>query len=196
MTAIAAASAGLVGILVLDPSPPARAADTPPATALAAPAAPAAPEVPVAPAVPAAPKPEPGPQVDPAALEPMAFLAGCWEGEQEGTRSEECWMAPSAGLMVGMHRDVFKNGRTTFEFLRIEALPTGVVYLASPRGAPATPFSLVRTGTGRVEFSNPMHDYPQRILYWADGHNRLKAVTEGPSKGKTLRKEWTWTRKK
>jgi len=151
---------------------------------------------PVTPAPPTAPPPQSAPKADPAALEPLAFMAGCWEGEKDGTRAEECWLAPSAGLMVGMHRDVFKNGQTMFEFLRIEAQPTGVVYLASPRGAPATPFALATAVNGRAEFVNTLHDYPRHIYYWSDGRDRLKAAVEGPSKGKTLRKEWAWTRKK
>ena len=162
---------------------PARAADPPPVIQPAAPAD-------------STPAPDAPAKADPAALEPLAFMAGCWEGKENDTLSEECWLAPAAGLMVGMHRDVFPNGRTMFEFLRIEAQPGGVVYLASPRGTLATPFKLVRAAGGRAEFANPMHDYPKRIIYWADGRDRLKAAVEGPRKGKPHREEWTWTRKR
>lgn len=171
-------SMGVLGVLAL--ALPALAADPPSPPPAAAPAA-------VAPAA---------PKADPAALEPLAFMAGCWEGTQDGIKSEECWLAPAAGLMVGMHRDLLPNGRTSFEFLRIEAQPTGVVYLASPRGAPATPFGMAHAGSGRAEFANAQHDYPQRIVYWADGRDRLKAAVEGQSKGKLQREEWTWTRRK
>ncbi|HKQ96622.1 MAG TPA: DUF6265 family protein, partial [Candidatus Polarisedimenticolia bacterium] len=135
-------------------------------------------------------------KADPAAIEPLAFMAGCWEGTQGGIKSEECWMPPAAGLMLGMHRDILPTGKTMFEFLRIEATPAGVVYLAQPRGAPATPFALSIVSSGRVEFSNPQHDYPRNIRYWADGRDKLKAEVEGPSRGKTVREEWTWTRRK
>ena len=182
------------GLVALTPPRSANAADTPP-PAEAAPAPAAAPAAPTAAPAPA-PAPVPASKANPAALEPLAFMAGCWEGEQDGVRSEECWLAPAAGLMVGMHRDVFKNGRTMFEFLRIEAQETGVVYLASPRGAPATAFAMVSAQGNRVEFTNPMHDYPRRILYWADGRDKLKAAVEGPGKGKPTREEWTWTRRK
>lgn len=177
----------------------ARAADTPPPPAIA-PSTPA-PSATPAPAATPTPAAEPAPaapvaKADPAAIEPLAFMAGCWEGTQDGIKTEECWLAPSAGLMLGMHRDILPSGKATFEFLRIEALPTGVAYLAQPRGQLATPFALVTIAKGRVEFSNPMHDYPRRIVYWADGHDKLKAVVEGPSRGKTKREEWTWTRRK
>jgi hypothetical protein len=151
---------------------------------------------------------EPAPPVPPAAAPPpvptaaetfakLDFMAGCWEGEQEGVRSEECWLAPANGLMVGMHRDLFKGDRTFFEFLRIESGPEGINYLASPAGAPATIFRLAAAGPGRVEFANPQHDYPQRIIYQADGGDRLKARVEGPGAGGATRfEEWTWTRRR
>ena len=127
----------------------------------------------------------------------LAFMAGCWEGEQEGVRSEECWLTPANGLMVGMHRDLFKGDRAFFEFLRIEAQAEGIAYLASPAGAPATAFRLVAAAAGRVEFANTQHDYPQRIIYQADGNDRLKARVEGPGAGGATRfEEWTWTRRR
>jgi len=127
----------------------------------------------------------------------LAFMAGCWEGEQEGVRSEECWLAPANGLMVGVHRDLFKSGKAFFEFLRIESGPEGIAYLASPAGAPATAFRLAAAAPGRVEFANPQHDFPQRIIYQADGADRLKARVEGPGASGTTRfEEWTWTRRR
>jgi uncharacterized protein DUF6265 len=154
-------------------------------------------------------KVEPAPPPTPASATPpavpsstetfagLAFMAGCWEGEQEGVRSEECWLTPANGLMVGMHRDLFKGDRAFFEFLRIESQAEGIAYLASPAGAPATAFRLVAASAGRVEFANPQHDYPQRIIYQADGSDRLKARVEGPGAGGATRfEEWTWTRRR
>jgi len=157
----------------------------------------AAPE-PVEPAPPAVPTvPPPAVPSSAETFAGLAFMAGCWEGEQEGVRSEECWLAPANGLMVGMHRDLFKNGKAFFEFLRIEAGPEGIAYLASPAGAPATAFRLAAAAPGRVEFANPQHDYPQRIIYQAEGGDRLKARVEGPGTGGTTRfEEWTWTRRR
>jgi hypothetical protein len=168
-----------------------------PGPAVPAPAAPppAAPGDAAPPPTPAAPPP-----AVPSSAETfagLAFMAGCWEGEQEGVRSEECWLAPANGLMVGMHRDLFKSGKAFFEFLRIEAGPEGIAYLASPAGAPATAFRLAAAAPGRVEFANPQHDYPQRIIYQADGIDRIKARVEGPGAGGTTRfEEWTWTRRR
>jgi uncharacterized protein DUF6265 len=145
---------------------------------------------------PTAPAP-PAPAARAGAFEGLAFMAGCWEGTQEGIRSEECWLAPANGLMVGMHRDLMPDGKAFFEFLRIESGPDGVVYLASPRGAPVTPFPLAASKPGRAEFANPEHDYPQRIIYEADGSDRLKARVEGPgANGSTRVEKWTWSRRR
>jgi len=165
---------------------------TPPPSAEPGDAAP--PQAPTAPAPATTPPAAPSPAETFAGL---AFMAGCWEGEQEGVRSEECWLAPANGLMVGMHRDLFKSGKAFFEFLRIESGPEGIAYLASPAGAPATAFRLAAAAPGRVEFANPQHDFPQRIIYQADGADRLKARVEGPGASGTTRfEEWTWTRRR
>jgi hypothetical protein len=82
----------------------------------------------------------------------------------------------------------------SFEFLRIQATPEGVVYFASPRGAAPTPFKLAELGEKRVVFENRQHDFPQRILYWLDPAGTLHARIEGPQGGKTVSEEWVWTR--
>ena len=124
----------------------------------------------------------------------LAWLEGRWEGTQGGVAMEEHWTAPRGGALLGVHRDV-KNGRmVSFEFLRIQATPEGVVYFASPNGAAVTPFKLAELGEKRVVFENRQHDFPQRILYWLDPGGALHARIEGPQGGKTVSEEWVWTR--
>jgi hypothetical protein len=81
-----------------------------------------------------------------------------------------------------------------FEFLRIEADPSGLVYLASPQGRPATPFPLKELSGQRVVFENPEHDFPQRVLYWRDAEDSLHARIEGTRGGRTAAQEWVWRR--
>ena len=82
----------------------------------------------------------------------------------------------------------------SFEFLRIESDQDGLVYLASPRGRPATPFRLVESAKARVVFANPQHDFPQRILYWLAEDGLLHARIEGEQRGKPASEEWAWRR--
>jgi hypothetical protein len=132
---------------------------------------------------------EPAVQAD--ALSGLAWMAGTWIGEDAGTVSEETWTSPRGGMMLGMHRDVAGGKAVSFEFLRIEATADGIVYFASPRGAPPTPFRLVENGPRRAVFANPEHDFPVRILYWLDAEGALHARVEGPGE-KPKAFEWVW----
>ena len=124
-------------------------------------------------------------------LQSLAWMAGTWTGEDGGTATEEVWIAPRGGLMLGLHRDVARGKAVSFEFLRIEATADGIVYFASPKGAPPTPFRLVEGKEGRAVFENPKHDFPVRILYWLGPDNSLHARIEGPGL-KPKAYEWVW----
>ncbi|MGH9866580.1 MAG: DUF6265 family protein [Candidatus Polarisedimenticolia bacterium] len=126
------------------------------------------------------------------ALEDLSWMAGAWGSEQEGVAMEEHWTSPRGGLMVGMHRDVLPSGKAFFEFLRIEARPDGIVYVAMPRGQAPTDFPLKESTARRVVFENLKHDFPQRILYWLDEAGRLNARVEGPSGGRERAEQWVW----
>ena len=136
-----------------------------------------------------------GPAVGPAgpagSLATLSWMVGGWASEEDGSVSEEHWLAPRGGTMLGLHRDV-KGGRTVgFEFLRIEERPEGLVYLASPGGRPATAFAAKEVGTHRVVFENKAHDFPQRIVYWRTP-TALHARIEGKDNGKEAAMEWRW----
>jgi hypothetical protein len=124
-------------------------------------------------------------------LAALSWMVGGWASEKDGSVSEEHWLAPRGGTMLGLHRDV-EGGRTVaFEFLRIEERPEGLVYLASPGGKPATAFPAKEVGADRVVFENKAHDFPQRILYWRTP-GALHARIEGTNAGKEAAMEWRW----
>jgi uncharacterized protein DUF6265 len=134
-----------------------------------------------------------GPATDVAALE---WMAGRWEGTTDGVAMEEHWLPARGGAMLGVHRDVAGGRMVSFEFLRIESDAQGIVYLASPKGRPATPFRLVESGKARAVFANPQHDFPERILYWLGEDGSLHARIEGNQGGKPASEEWAWKRVK
>ena len=136
--------------------------------------------------------PAPAPPVDAATqLALLSWMVGGWGGVEGEAWSEEHWLAARGGTMLGLHRDVKGAKATGFEFLRIEARPDGLVYLASPGGAPATPFRAVEVSAERVVFENKAHDFPQRILYWKS-RGTLHARVEGPRGGPERAMEWRW----
>ncbi|MET0591073.1 MAG: DUF6265 family protein [Polyangiaceae bacterium] len=122
----------------------------------------------------------------------LGWLEGRWIGSQDGIETEEHWTSASGRALLGMHKDV-KNGKmTSFEFLRIEDTEKGLVFFASPRSAPVTPFPMIESGDRRIVFANPEHDFPQRILYWLDEAGALHARVEGKLRGESQSEEWVW----
>ena len=74
-------------------------------------------------------------------------------------------MVPRGGAMLGMSRTTTSGTMREFEFLRIEMVDGVVTYLAQPGGAAVTPFAATILSDSMVTFSNPSHDFPQRIIY-------------------------------
>ena len=126
----------------------------------------------------------------------LAWMEGRWGGTADGVEMEEQWSSSAGGALLGMHKDVKGGSMTSFEFMRIDTAPKeGLVYFASPRSAPVTPFVLLELGDKRVVFENKDHDFPQRILYWLDAAGALHARVEGTLKGSAESEEWTWTKR-
>jgi hypothetical protein len=130
----------------------------------------------------------------PTTVESLAWMEGTWVGEKDGVRMEEVWTGIRGGALLGMHSDVKAGRLVGWEFLRIAPVDGRVTYLASPRSAPPTPFTLVEAGEKRAVFENKAHDFPQRILYWIDDKGAMHARIEGPQDGRTASEEWVWTR--
>jgi hypothetical protein len=101
-------------------------------------------------------------------LKELAWLGGAWLAQRpDGEVTEELWLAPNGGSMIGVGRSV-RAGKTVFyEHLRIEACGTSVVYIASPRGGNPTEFVATKSDATTVVFENRKHDWPKRISYSA-----------------------------
>ncbi len=55
----------------------------------------------------------------PATVDQLAWLSGCWASAAGEPGSEEHWMQPAAGTMLGMNRFVRQGQTVAFEFMRI-----------------------------------------------------------------------------
>ena len=136
----------------------------------------------------------------PAGVEPgndlagLGWLAGSWVLVSGEAVSEEHWTQPRGGTMLGLNRTVIDGRTAAFEYLRIEAAPDGIAFLASPQGRhPPTRFALIESGPQRAVFENPHHDFPNRIVYERRGE-RLDAGIAGQQDGQPISEEWSWRR--
>jgi hypothetical protein len=118
-----------------------------------------------------------------AEISALSWLGGQWRTEDDWLASgpawtEEVWTSAEGGMMLGLSRSVRGFRKGDFEFLRIASGDDGNLYYhASPNGAPAVAFRLVRAGSGEAVFENPAHDYPQRIAYRLEGDALVATIS-------------------
>ena len=122
---------------------------------------------------------------------PSLRFVSAWASDDRGSSTEEHWIAPKGGIMLGVNRGVSRNGKASFEFLRIAETPDGITYFASPGGKEPRPFLLKEWTADSVTFENPDHDFPQRVVYRKVEGNLIARI-EGSINGKVQSMEWTW----
>src|SRR6478736_8036018 len=88
-------------------------------------------------------------------LTKLAWLAGSWRMEKAGRVTEEQWMAPSGGTMLGMSRTVVKGRVVEYEFMQVREGPGGTLFfVARPSGQPEAAFQLLSLEDNGVIFEN------------------------------------------
>lgn len=131
---------------------------------------------------------------EPARIDQVSWLTGCWLMDGGAQSIEERWTPPLGGSMLGTSRTV-RNGRLAgFEFVLLRETDGGLVYEAHPSGQAGETFPVRELTATRVTFENPAHDFPQRIVYELRGANGLAAWIEGALGGKPRRVDFTYRR--
>lgn len=133
-----------------------------------------------------------------ATLQDFAWLAGHWRIEQGDRLVDEQWMAPAAGLMMGMARNVQGGKVREYEFTLLRQEPNGdIFYVASPSKQSEAQFKLTSLRNGEAVFENPEHDFPKKVIYARQADGSLLAAIEGPGRdGKPRRVEYPFKRVK
>ena len=128
-----------------------------------------------------------------AVIASVAWLQGCWQMTAGDRVVEEHWMAPRAGVMLGMGRTVRGDKLVEYETVFLSEKDGTLAYEAHPSGQmPATFIAQTVNGT-EVIFENPRHDYPQRVGYKRDGDAML-AWIDGTAGGRSRRVEFPYRR--
>lgn len=126
-------------------------------------------------------------------IDRLGWLAGCWAQTRQDGLTEEHWMKPAGGSMLGMSRTVRRGRTAEFEFLQIRDVAGRLAYIAKPSNQPEATFPLKALTDQEVVFENPEHDFPQRIIYRA-AEGRLTARIEGTLNGKARAIDFPYTR--
>lgn len=133
-------------------------------------------------------------QAPPRTVAQLSWIAGCWTRTLPDGVNEEHWMKPAGGSLLGMSRTV-RGGRTTeFEFLRIAEVDGSLAYIAKPSGQAEATFPVKTLTEREVVFENPMHDFPQRVIYRHTGDGSVSARIEGTMNGQLRGMDFPYAR--
>jgi len=113
----------------------------------------------------------------------LHWLAGCWERRSGATLITEQWTNPRGGMMLGTGQTTRADSTIEYEQLRIFDRTGQTVYGAMPSGQPPAEFVATNVTDSLVVFSNPAHDFPQRVIYRRRGNDSLLARIEGMRAG-------------
>jgi len=116
-----------------------------------------------------------------ASVDDFAWFVGTWVTAEDPV-TEEVWMPPAAGTMMGVNRNMSDGVTLGYEYLRLRERDGGIDYVASPGGQGETAFQLVELAEQRAVFENLAHDFPQRLTYTRVG-DALTADVEGGGEG-------------
>jgi hypothetical protein len=117
-------------------------------------------------------------------VEDLSWLNGCWEARAGTIVTEEQWLTPRGGILLGVSRTTRGDELLSFEYMRIFEREGLLVFAAQPLGGLETEFLAAQVPTGdSVVFENGAHDFPQRIRYQAVRADSLVARAEGMQRG-------------
>jgi len=119
-----------------------------------------------------------------ASVDDLAWFAGTWSAGGDPV-TEEVWMPPASGSIMGVNRTMSGGKTQTHEYLRIEDRDDGAYYVAAPKGQAEASFRLVELEGKRAVFENLAHDFPQRLTYTRKG-DALTAEVEGSGNAVTF----------
>lgn len=127
-------------------------------------------------------------------IQSLAWLGGCWESKQPSLHSQEQWMPPSGGIMIGMGRTV-KNGKlVSVEFMELRQDGPNLVFTAHPSGQKTARFKVTSASATEAIFENPDHDFPQKIEYRLTKPDVLVATVSGNLNGKNRVEQFQFSR--
>ena len=121
---------------------------------------------------------------EPLAMESMAWLEGCWQGNVNKRDFREVWLPHRGGMMLGVSQTVLEGKTIDYEYLRLENRSDGVYYVAAPSRKPESAFKLTDASVDKEDahtytFSDPAREFPQRISYRRASEGWLYAELAG-----------------
>jgi hypothetical protein len=122
----------------------------------------------------------------------MQWLAGKWHHKTVIGTMYEHWRIVNDSTMAGTSGLMKKKDTSVWETITIEQHGNELFYIPTVKdqndGKPV-PFKLVEATGGTFIFSNPQHDFPDKITYTQKSPTSLLAKISGKKKNGKLREE-------
>jgi hypothetical protein len=115
----------------------------------------------------------------------LQWMAGCWERKTNNLVVTEQWSFPRAKMMLGAGQTTRGDSTIEYEHTRIFERNGTLVYSARPSGQAPAEFIADSVSGFSVIFSNPAHDFPQRVIYRRLTPDSLLGRIEGERNGQT-----------
>jgi hypothetical protein len=109
----------------------------------------------------------------------LKWMAGCWERRTSNLVVTEQWSFPRAKMMFGSGQTTRGDSTIEYEHTRISERDGRLVYSAQPSGQAPAEFVADSVNGFSITFSNPAHDFPQRVTYRRLGADSLLGRIEG-----------------
>jgi hypothetical protein len=120
-------------------------------------------------------------------IAPFAWLAGCWQGDVNQRDFREQWLPLRGGMLVGTGQMTMAGKMLDYQFLRIEARPSGIVFSQFSGERKELSFKLATTTTDGNDtiftFDNTTAGFPARLVYRRGAEGWLYETIEGPLNG-------------
>lgn len=122
-------------------------------------------------------------------LDQLAWMSGRWKGAFEGLPFESYYTGTEGGMMLGVSKQLNREGRVSlFELEQFLVREGQVILIPHPFGrASEDLFRLVDfdPAVQRAKFISPEHDFPTEIIYERTG-DRLHIVVAGDQDGQKV----------
>jgi hypothetical protein len=107
------------------------------------------------------------------------WLAGCWRQVEAGQVVDEVWLAPAAGMMLGVSRSIEADTLRDWAMMQVRGGPNGLVLEVTASGMPTVAFLASAASDSSVTFENLTRQYPTAIRYSRRREDSLFAVVSG-----------------
>ena len=123
----------------------------------------------------------------------FSWLEGKWVGAADDMSFFEQWSKLQGNAMNGFGGAVSGKDTVFTEKIKIEERVDGIFYIPTVQeNGGSVDFKFTGTKNDTVIFENPLHNFPQRILYLKLPNNKLYACIDGLEKGRYKRIEFSY----